>query len=373
MVLLRIGLVAYFVQLLLGGAARAEDCTFAEVLCEARRAVFKIEAYDPAASAVRIGERLLVTNRHVVADESSVRVLLPEGGTVDGKAVPTSYRGDLILIEVDLPEGPILSPDKDGDPGPYRAIGYDLSARAVTIYEAGEALMQPQQGAFARLQHHAKTGTGNSGGALIDHEGELVGINASGGEGRSEAIPVASLKELQAQSGPDFSEQSVRIGLAYRVCDEALAEARRTRSAMPEALTARLETQCLASANPVLIQLAAQAFGQRGDLERSADLFVTALAADPNNINARMGYATTLHLGGRFADEVQVLRPLLDVIPTDATLQRLALQAGKWGNAPDLAKQALQLIARYNPAQAEAAQRFYEAKLPPPGRVKPAP
>ena len=373
MVLLRIGLVVYFVELLVGVAAHAEECTFAEALCAARQAVFRIEAYDPAASAVRIGERLLVTNRHVVADEPSVRIFLPEGGTIVGTVIPTSYRGDLILIEGDLPEGPNLPPDKDNDPGPYRAIGYDLSQRAVAIYEPGKALMQPQQGAFARLQHLAKTGAGNSGGALIDHEGELVGINASGGEGRSEAIPAASLKDLQAQSGPEFSDQSARIGHAYRICDEALSDARRARDAMSEALASKLETQCLASANPVLIQLAAQAFGQRGDLERSEELFVTALAADPNNINARMGYATTLHLASRFADEVRVLRPLLDVIPADPALQRLALQAGKWGDAPDLSEQALKLIARHNPAQAEAARRFYEANLPPPGRVMPAP
>ena len=119
----------------------------------------------------------------------------------------------------------------------------------------------------------------------------------------------------------------------------------------------------------MLIQLAAQAFGQRGDLDRSANLFVTALAADPNNISAGMGYATTLHLAGRFADEVSVLRPLIDIIPDDPTLQRLALQAGKWGDAPDLAAQALELIAKHNPAQLEAARRFYEAQLPPPMRA----
>lgn len=48
-------------------AARAAECTRPEKVCESRAAVFRISAFDPVGSAVRIGPKHLITSRHIVA------------------------------------------------------------------------------------------------------------------------------------------------------------------------------------------------------------------------------------------------------------------------------------------------------------------
>lgn len=345
-------------------------CVYAKKVCAARASVFRISAYDPAASAVRIGENLLVTSRHAVADAREASIFAPDGTSYAGKVVPTAYRGDLILIEADLPPGPIIALDGDEDQGPWQTVGADVGAGDIRVYEPGRPLLIPAAEApFAMIQHTAYSQPGNSGGALVDGDGELVGIVTAGGEGRSEALPARAIADLKASSGQGNERESERIGVALKSCDFALDKARGVRGALPAPLADTLQESCTASGNRLQLELAAQAFGQRGALDVSAALYEQALALDPGGINTRLGYLTTLHLAGRFADEVPIVRSLLALIPQDPTLHRYAVQAGKWGGDPALAEEGVRLVERYNPAQAGAARRFLEADLPPPHRA----
>jgi len=90
--------------------AQDSDCTAPAPVCAARAAVFAIaSAFDPMASAVRIGPDLLVTNRHVMADASRAEVRLPGGGSLGAQVVPSGYAGDLVLLRAEgLGEGPVL-------------------------------------------------------------------------------------------------------------------------------------------------------------------------------------------------------------------------------------------------------------------------
>jgi len=61
--------------LLVAGNARAEAaCDAPAAVCAARGAVYAISSFDPLASAVLVAPDLLVTNRHVVADQTRVVV-----------------------------------------------------------------------------------------------------------------------------------------------------------------------------------------------------------------------------------------------------------------------------------------------------------
>ncbi len=81
--------------------ARAQQtCPAPEPVCAARAVVFAISSpFDPLASAVLVAPGVLVTNRHVVADETHVEVAA-EDGAVTGEVVPTRYAGDLVLVRV---------------------------------------------------------------------------------------------------------------------------------------------------------------------------------------------------------------------------------------------------------------------------------
>ena len=320
---------------------------------------------------MRIGPTTLVTNRHLVADETRVEIVRPDGVKVVGDIVPTAFYGDLILIEADLGPGAGIKLDDDNDGGPYQSVGVDAASHEAKVYPPGRKLTLGD-GAFARLHHRAFSQPGNSGGALIDSEGELVAIIASGGQGLNEALPASLLAELRRLSDAAFKSVSQQRGVAYRVCEQILEETKLIRGVLPVELLSEMEEVCRETENRQMIDLAAQQAGKHGALELSAELFEIALQMDDGAINARMGYLTTLHLMARYGDEIPHIRALLMSIPEESSLHRFAIQAGKWGGDNDLAETGLKLVQRYTPHMAAAAIRFLDSDMPPPSRL-PAP
>ena len=79
----------------------APGCKAPTVVCQASARVFAISSYDPVGSAVLIEPGLLVTNRHVVADNPRVQVFLSDGSQRIADVVPTSYPGDLVLLRLE--------------------------------------------------------------------------------------------------------------------------------------------------------------------------------------------------------------------------------------------------------------------------------
>ncbi|MCB1549934.1 MAG: trypsin-like peptidase domain-containing protein [Hyphomicrobiaceae bacterium] len=348
-------------------AAAREACRAPAPVCQAMAAVFPVAGYQPYASAVRIGPDLLVTNRHVVADEAVLTIRLGDGKTVKGEVLATDYPGDLVFVRATLPAGPTLSPAALAAEPRLFVLGQDVASREITVFAEGRVLVRPATGhALARLHHSAHTQPGNSGGALVDQDGRLVAIVASGGEGRYEAIPATELARLRARSGPQHREASGVLGKSYRECDRVLDEARRPRAEDRARLVALLERWCSATGNRQHMDLAAQAVGRMRDLARSVSLFERSLADDPNAINTRVGLVVALHLQRRWQEETPHLDWLLKVIPRDPTVHRFAIQVGKWTGNSALVARALALIEAHNPRAVEAAERFLADRRPPP-------
>ena len=100
----------------------------------------------------------------------------------------------------------------------------------------------------------------------------------------------------------------------------------------------------------------------------SVDMFTRALDQDPNAINSMIAMAITLHLAGRYADEVVHLKRLVDILPADAEVLRLGVQAGAWGGNKALAEKSLKLMERHHPRLAPLARDFIDYNPTPPGR-----
>jgi Trypsin-like peptidase domain len=353
--------------------AQAAGCTAPNDVCTARAAVFGISSFEPLGSAVRIGPDLLVTNRHVVADQPGAKVFLPGSEELKAVVVPTRYRGDLVLLKVEnLPAGPVLKPGNGTTDGPLFTIGADVGRGTVRVYAPGETIKPPAEGKpLARLHHSAYSQPGNSGGALVDKQGSLVAITAAGGDGRNDAIPAWEIARLRQESGPAFNAESKAIGLAYRDCFEALDA--RQRPGRPPPLTDtdanQINVRCRASNNRQLIDSAGQTIGRTRRFDMAVALFETSLNQDPNAINTRLGLAVTLHLARRYKDEIPHIKWLLGVMPKDAQVLRFAIQTGKWGGDADLAQEGMMLLEKHHPQMAPAARRFLEA----PARGNPAP
>ncbi len=368
----RLGAMVGALALLAWGQASAQDpdqesgCAAPAPVCAARAAVFPLGSrFDPLASAVRIGPDLLVTSRHVMADETRAELRLRDGRRLVAEVVPSGYPGDLVLLRAEgLGDGPVLARagPSFGPGDALYAIGLDIARRRVRATAPGRLILAPAPGhGLARLYHSAASQPGNSGGALVDGAGRLVGIVAAGGEGRNEAIPAAALDLLLAESGPAYAAATRARGAATRACIAALEGAARAAARLTEALAETLERRCPESGNRQLLDLAGQAFGRAAHYDRGIALFERALAEDPHAINARIGLAVTLQRARRHGAAVPHLDWLLDVVPRDLRVLRMATLSAKWGGAPELGRRALALMQAHHPAMARSARKFLGA------------
>jgi Do/DeqQ family serine protease len=131
----------------------------------------------------------IVTNNHVVDGATSVAVTLNNRKNFTAKVIATDANTDLAVIKIDaknLPVMPIGNSDNVHLGQWVLAIGYPLSldvtvtqgivsakSRNIGINRQGAAPVE------AFIQTDAAVNPGSSGGALVNTNGELVGINAA--------------------------------------------------------------------------------------------------------------------------------------------------------------------------------------------------
>lgn len=364
-------IIGCVVVLSLADHVEAQACSAPDPVCAAAKNVVAISGFEPVGSAVMLGDGMLVTNRHMVADQQTVIVALPNGARAQADVIPTSYAGDLVLLKTnDLdPDEPLLI-SRPILNGVLYVIGFDLGREAIRVYKPGRMIVDLAETPLARLHMDAPALPGNSGGAVVDALGNLVGIVASGGEGRNEAIPALEIERVKQSSGPAFKDASVLIGRAYRECVDTLNDVSALRGPLPDVLSTTLTESCLASNNRQLMDLAGQAFGQRRNIDGSLKLLEESYKQDPNAPNTIVSLAITYHLAQRWADEIPVLKHGLDILPDDPQLLRFALQAGIWGGAQELADFAMSRIEVVLPQIAPGARKFYNDPPPAP-QVRP--
>ena len=163
----------------------------------------RIRLHTSFASAVIVDpDGYLVTNYHVVMEAKEIRVQLGDGRITEPTIVGVDAETDLALLKVDVGELPAI---EFGDSTQLRigdivlAIGnpYGLTTSVTQgiVSATGRGLLNLVT--FENfIQTDAAINAGNSGGALINSRGQLVGINTAvlaqdpGTEGIGFAIPV---------------------------------------------------------------------------------------------------------------------------------------------------------------------------------------
>lgn len=153
----------------------------------------------------------IVTNDHVIADATRIRVVLPGGEELEPKLVGSDPATDLALLKV---EAAGLKPAKLGDSDAVvvgewvMAVGspYGLSNTVTAGIVSAKGRSGVSQIAYeGYIQTDAAVNPGNSGGPLVNLKGEVIGITSailskSGGyDGISFAIPVNRAKDVIEQ------------------------------------------------------------------------------------------------------------------------------------------------------------------------------
>ena len=183
----------------------------------------------------------IVTNQHVIANADEIRVQLADGRTAIANVVGRDPDSDLAVLKIKLSRLPVMPLGRSdqlkvGDV--VLAIGDALGLSQTVTHGIVSAVSRQQLG-IATLEDFIQTDAainfGNSGGALIDSSGELVGINTAivaknlGVEGIGFAIPVnmvrGVVREIVAKGRvvrgwigilPEdiTNDQAVQLGLA---------------------------------------------------------------------------------------------------------------------------------------------------------------
>jgi serine protease DegS/serine protease DegQ len=155
------------------------------------------------------GQGYVLTNNHVIAHAADIQVLLYDGRIAKASLVGADEESDLAVLKIDASNLPVIhiaeQPLRPGDV--VLAIGNPLGLNQTVTMGIVSAIGRQLNSSSAEdfIQTDAAINLGNSGGALVNAEGELVGINtlligkAAGAEGIGFAIPVTTAKKVLDQ------------------------------------------------------------------------------------------------------------------------------------------------------------------------------
>jgi serine protease DegQ len=179
---------------------------------------------------------LILTNDHVVASADEIEVALADGRKLAAKVVGTDPDTDLAVLKVEaenLPAITFAASDKLNVGDVVLAIGNPFGVGQTVTQGIVSALGRNHLGINTYenfIQTDASINPGNSGGALIDAEGNLVGVNSaiysrSGGSmGIGFAIPANIAKHVMEQIAVNGSVTRGWIGIEAQDITLELAE-----------------------------------------------------------------------------------------------------------------------------------------------------
>lgn len=178
---------------------------------------------------------LIVTNNHVVEGAQEIVVSLSDGRSVTGQVLGVDAATDLAVVKIeadDLTVATFGDSDQIMVGEPAIAIGNPLGLEfrgSVTagVISALNRSIDLGERKFRLIQTDAAINPGNSGGALVNADGEVIGINSakiavSGVEGIGFAIPINAAKPIIA----DLEKQGrvLRPYLGVSLVDKDIAE-----------------------------------------------------------------------------------------------------------------------------------------------------
>ncbi len=184
----------------------------------------------------------ILTNNHVVEDASEVTISFQDGRVMDAKVVGTDPQTDLAVLKVEsaenLPYATLANSDQVEVGDVVFAIGNPLGVgQTVTMgivsAKGRDDLGMIDDGFENFIQTDASINQGNSGGALVDARGRLIGINtliltdgrSSGNIGIGFAIPTVLAHNVMVSLVEEGSVSRGFLGVGIQPLNSDLVEA----------------------------------------------------------------------------------------------------------------------------------------------------
>lgn len=182
----------------------------------------------------------IVTNNHVVRDASEIEVVLNDKRTYKAQVIGLDPTTDLALLKVEEKELPYIPFGNSDDlkvgewvlavGNPFN-LNSTVTAGIVSAKGRNINILQEEFAIESFIQTDAAVNPGNSGGALVNTEGALIGINTAIASttgsyaGYSFAVPANIVSKVVSDLMEYGTVQRAFIGVSIRDIDASLADA----------------------------------------------------------------------------------------------------------------------------------------------------
>lgn len=181
----------------------------------------------------------IITNNHVIEDAQEIKVILNDKREFDARLVGTDPSTDIALLKVDAEDLPYLTYGNSDNlklgewvlavGNPFNLTS-TVTAGIISSQGRNLGINQDQYRIESFIQTDAAVNPGNSGGALVNQQGNLVGINTAIASrtgsytGYSFAVPVSIVKKV-VEDLKEFGEvQRALLGVNIGDVNAEIAE-----------------------------------------------------------------------------------------------------------------------------------------------------
>ena len=179
----------------------------------------------------------VLTNAHVVNEAQAVRVTLPDGQLYEGEVVGADTRSDVAVVRLDgatdlpVPDFADATP-RVGDLAIAIGSPFGLEGSVTSGIVSALNRSLPGQGAnlVDMIQTDAAINPGNSGGALVNGQGEVIGVNTAilsrsgANDGIGFAIPIETAVPIADQLIDKGFVEHAQLGIQGQNVDPSAAE-----------------------------------------------------------------------------------------------------------------------------------------------------
>ena len=161
--------------------------TAIDVLAQATKKVVKILSGSSGGSGVLVSGNnplttFIITNEHVIENPSDMLIEIYNGNKYEGRIIFEDKEIDIAIIEINTIDLEIFDIPLVGPPAvglEVYALGYPLNENYSVTSGIVSANLYEEDTGIQLVQTDAALNPGNSGGALINRDGALIGINTS--------------------------------------------------------------------------------------------------------------------------------------------------------------------------------------------------
>ena len=340
-----------------------KNCKYNENICNKLNQVVGIKTPMMVASGTIIDDDFIVTNRHVVEDHKQLIIRYYNGEIKKAFPLTHNFPADLAILTLNKQKkNPTKLLKLNKIKGMIRVIGFDQGRKSNRIYDKGKIIAYSDTNKYpqSRIHTDAKSLPGNSGGTVVDDNGNLVGILASGDGNINEIIPISLVNEVIKRTDLKHEDNFFKIGKKIRLCADNLEEAQYVQKNLDDKIKKNIDTYCWNSQNKQLIDQAGQTFGRLGDLNKARKFLEKSIKLDPSSPNSLISLAIVYHIQRDLEKEKPLILRLLKLTPENPQVLRLGVQVAGILKDKEMSENVLELMTKYNREALPLAKKFIE-------------